>query len=82
MKLYLGLMLTWYRDILIAKVGLADSMLINIDRVDTILNEARNLNLDYVDGIIREIISTSSFLDRNANPKLAMGVLGLKIQEQ
>lgn len=82
LKSYLGLMLTWYRDILISKIGLEGSHFINIDRKDTIAAEAKRLNYDYMYNAIREIITTSGFLDQNANPKLAMSALGLKIQHE
>lgn len=79
LRLSLDIMLTWYRDILVRKLGLDDSRVVNIDKLDNISKEAKRLDADYLDGIIREIILTNSFLDQNANPKLAMSVLGLKI---
>lgn len=81
LKLYLGLMLAWYRDILITKIGLGDSALINIDRIDAIVSQAKRLDYDHIDSAIREVISTTAFLDQNANAKLAMGALGMKIRE-
>ncbi|MBI5144122.1 MAG: DNA polymerase III subunit delta' [Candidatus Omnitrophica bacterium] len=81
LKLYLGLMLAWYRDILITKIGLGDSALINIDRIDAIVSQAKRLDYDHIDSAIREVISTTAFLDQNANAKLAMGALGMKIGE-
>ncbi len=73
-------MLTWYRDILVAKTGArGESVFVNIYKEDVILNEARRADYGHIDNIIRQIISTSIFLDENANPKLAMSVLGLNI---
>ncbi|MDP3804737.1 MAG: DNA polymerase III subunit delta' C-terminal domain-containing protein, partial [Candidatus Omnitrophota bacterium] len=80
LKLYLGLMLSWYRDVLITKAGMEDSMLVNLDKKDAISGEAKRMNMDYLDNVIKEIIQTNSYLDQNANSKLAMGVLGSKIQ--
>lgn len=79
LKLYLELMLAWYRDILITKIGLGETALINIDKKDAIAKQAKRLDYDYIDGAIREVIATTGFLDQNANTKLAMGALGLKI---
>jgi len=80
LKLYLDVMLTWYRDILIAKTGLTEeAAFVNIDKRDAVLNEAARADFAFLDSIIKQIISTNSFLEQNANPKLAMSVLGLQI---
>jgi len=82
LKLYLDIMLSWYRDILIAKTGLEDVLeLVNIDRKDAIVNTARRMDFERVNDIMNEIVLTTSFLDQNANPKLAMAALELKFIE-
>ncbi len=80
LKLYLDIMLTWYRDMLIAKTGFAQrSALVNVDKEDLISSQAKSRDFGYIDSVIRQIILTTSFLDQNANQKLAMNVLGVKI---
>ena len=80
LKLYLELMLTWYRDILVAKAGADKAVgLVNIDRRDIIFNEAGEMDFDKIDDIITRIISSGRSLDRNANLKLTMSVLGASI---
>lgn len=83
LKAYLDIALSWYRDIMIAKAeGLnAGIDLVNIDRKTAIVEEAKRLEFSYIDNIIKQIISTESFLDINANPKLAMSALGLAALE-
>ncbi len=78
-KLYLDTMLIWYRDILAKKAGADDSKLVNIDKVSEISAIAKRVDFDYLDGAIRQIILTNSYLDQNANPKLAMSTLGINI---
>lgn len=79
-RFYLDVILSWYRDILITKSGVAEpSMLINVDRLDAILDEAKKLEFDHLDGILNQAVSTEQYLSRNANPKLAMSVLAMKI---
>lgn len=78
-RLYLDMLLSWFRDILNTKAGLEDSMLVNIDKKDIISNEARRMSFEYLEGVINNIVSTFTYLDRNVNQKLAMSVLGLKI---
>ena len=81
MKLCLGIMLTWFRDILSAKAGADESMLVNIDKKDMISSEANKLTFEYLEDTINNIILTLGYLDQNANAKLAMNVLNLKICE-
>lgn len=84
MKILLDIALSWYRDILIAKSARLsdDRLIVNADKTSEISREAKRLGLEYLDGMIRQIISTSSFLEQSANPKLAMGVLALKSLEE
>jgi len=80
LKMYLDIILTWYRDILVAKTGPGSgSGFVNIDKEDAIMRQAGEIECGRLDDIIKEVISTASFLDQNANPKLAMSVLGLNI---
>jgi len=79
LRLYLDIMLTWYRDILITKAG--TGAIINVDKKDVILNEARRMEFSYLDRVMKQVILTGSFLDINANPKLVMSVLGLAALE-
>ena len=81
LKLYLDILLSWFRDILSAKAGADDSMLINIDKINLISKEEKRLSFEYLEDVINNIILTLSYLDQNANAKLAMSVLSLKICE-
>ncbi|MCX5667042.1 MAG: DNA polymerase III subunit delta' [Candidatus Omnitrophica bacterium] len=78
-KVYLDMILAWYSDILKMKAGARDYMLVNIDKIDSISNEAKKLSFEDLEYVISDTISTISYLDQNANQKLAMSVLGLKI---
>lgn len=80
LKAYLNILLTWYRDILIAKTGLdGGPEVMNIDRKDAVMAEAANIGFDRLYDIIRQVVSTSYFVEQNANPKLAMAALALSI---
>ena len=80
LRMALDIMLTWYRDILVTKAGLdTPSALVNVDRMDLIRDEAKRSSFEGLNNIINQVILTGSFLEQNANPKLAMGVLGLSI---
>lgn len=75
LRAFLNTMLTWYRDILASKVG--DQGLVNIDKKDLVSAEAGKISFGKLDTLLKSIISTQSYLDQNANPKLAMTALGL-----
>lgn len=80
LRLALDVMLTWYRDILIAKAGVDNrSVLVNADKADIIYGEAKLASFEWLNNIINQVILTGSFLDQNINPKLAMGVLGMNL---
>ncbi len=80
LKTDLNIMLTWYRDIMVAKaLGASDAALVNIDMKETIARDAGTIGFDRLDRIIKQIILTGSFLEQNVNPKLAMAALGITI---
>jgi len=78
----LDVLLSWYRDIALAKLGLDPSLYINVDRRDLIAREAarRSVGIDEVVRLSKEIIRCRSCLGSNVNPKLARGVLGEKVR--
>lgn len=79
LKLYLDIMLGWYRDLLVAKTGGKKELFINRDKAAAISQEAAKLKFDYLKEIIDRIILTNVYLDQNVNQKLAMSVLGLAL---
>ena len=80
-RICLDMMLAWYRDILNLKAGAEDYMLVNVDKKDIISNKAKTLSFDYLEDVINNIISTAAYIDKNANQKLAMSVLGMNIKQ-
>jgi DNA polymerase-3 subunit delta' len=75
LKAVLDIMLTWYRDILVMKAG--DRKLVNVDKEGLISAEARRIGFAKLDGILKRIMLTQTYLDQSANPKLAIAALGL-----
>ena len=78
-RIYLDIMLSWYRDILAAKTGAPADMLINTDKKESIKREAASLAMDHIYSVMDQIMLTGLYLDQNANMKLAMGVLAGRI---
>ena len=64
----------------LTKAGAGEfAALVNVDRLDLIRAEAGRSSFETLNNMINQIILTGSFLDQNANPKLAMGVLGFSV---
>ena len=80
-RIYLDMILAWYRDMLNIKAGAPDYMLVNIDKKDIISNEAGKISFDRIEDIIDSAISAIMQISQNANQKLVMSVLGMKIKQ-
>lgn len=80
-RVYLDMILAWYSDILKMKAGARDHMLVNIDKIDSISDEAGRLSFDRIEDIINSVISAITHIGQNANQKLVMSVLGMKIKQ-
>ncbi|MFH1190009.1 MAG: DNA polymerase III subunit delta' [Candidatus Omnitrophota bacterium] len=77
LKSVLDIMLAWYRDILVMKAG--GGRLVNADKEGLISMEAKRFGFDKLNDVLKRIISTQSYLDQSANPKLAIAALGLEL---
>lgn len=83
LKRSLDVMLSWYRDLLIAKVFSGeDAPFFNSGRKELIRKAAARVDSESISRAIEEIISALSSLESNANAKLVMGVLGARIFRQ
>jgi len=80
-RVYLDMILAWYSDIMNVKAGASDDMLVNIDRTDSISIEAERLDFNRIEDIIGSVLSAITQMNQNANQKLVMSVLGMKIKQ-
>ena len=78
-RLYLDIMLTYYRDMMVAKSVKNNAAFINIDKSQAIISSSKRMKAEDIDDIIKQIILTNSYLDSNANTKLAVAALGLNL---
>ncbi|MFC2041211.1 ATP-binding protein [Chloroflexota bacterium] len=76
----LDLWLDWWRDLLLVKVGLSNSVT-NIDRVSTLNDMERKYSLLQIKNFIDGIRAAGNQLRQNANPRLVLEVLMLSIPE-
>lgn len=76
----LGIILLWYRDLLVAASAAPDpALLVNVDMREAITDEAARLTRGRIERILERTAATIASFDRNANVKLAMAVLGAEI---
>ena len=80
LRTYLGIMLTWYRDMLVAKAAPERGPeLINIDRARDVLDAAAGCDIGRIEDAIARVLGAFSHIEQNANPKLVMAALGVSI---
>ncbi len=80
---YLDIMLSWYRDVLVTKASTGKAAdIFNIDRINDVVMEAKRLSFEYLDNAVNAVADAKEHLDRNANPKLTMSVLGIRLEER
>lgn len=80
---YLDIILSWYRDVLVTKAFAGkDADIINIDRRSDVARDAGRLSFEYLDNAVMAVADAKDHLNKNANPKLTMNVLGIKLEEK
>ena len=78
----LDIMLLFYRDILVAGKYGNENILINSDKKDIILENARELSTEKLLNNIAVIEETCNAIKKNANFQLAVEVMLMKLQEE
>jgi len=76
----LDLWLDWWRDLLLVKAGVSDSVT-NVDRLATLTDMARGYGLVQIKTYINSIRAAGDQLRQNANPRLVFEVLILNLPE-
>ena len=75
----LNLLVTWFRDIYLLKLGLAEREVINSDRSPELTQGARRLSFSDLDMIFANISTAMSYLEKNVNMRLLMYNLGMEL---
>ncbi|MFH0768614.1 MAG: hypothetical protein V1932_03485, partial [Chloroflexota bacterium] len=74
----LDLWLIWWRDLLLVKIGLNEDIT-NVDRLDTLIDMAKDYSLAQIRAFINSILLAEQELGQNASPRLVLEVLMLNI---
>lgn len=75
----LAIYLSWFRDVLMAKVTERDDLFTNIDRIAQIRKAASRMEVDEIIGRIEEIDEMASRIEKNINRKTALDLLLLDL---
>jgi DNA polymerase-3 subunit delta' len=74
----LDLWLDWWRDLLLVKIGLSESIT-NVDRLARLVDMAKGYSLVQIRSAINHVQAAGTQLKQNANPRLVLEVLMLDI---
>lgn len=75
----MDILIGFYRDVLVYKFTKDTSLLINIDRIDTVALAAEKMDAEQIRAYINDIAKTRTLLQAKVNPKLAIRVLQEKL---
>lgn len=70
----------WYRDILMAKLGLVE-LAVNKDRMDDLLKYSEIYSLNDLEKVLKSLEKAVTLMNLNANTKLSMSVLKMEIDD-
>ncbi|MFH1782794.1 MAG: DNA polymerase III subunit delta' [Candidatus Omnitrophota bacterium] len=76
----LYILLSWYRDLLIAKFTGDKESLLNIDRAEEIASLEERFSKERIEKDIFNIMDTASNIRRNVNPKLALFNMAVELK--
>jgi DNA polymerase-3 subunit delta' len=71
----LDIWLSWFRDIYLAKVSLAQKEFVNIDRKDELFREKDRYSFPELEAIFNDILKAAVCLKQNINPNILMSNL-------
>lgn len=75
----LDVLLFWFRDLLLLKVGIEEHSLVHLDRINDLCALSRGYSFEQLNDIIRQIVNTSKLLGANLNVKIPVELLKEKI---
>lgn len=78
----LEFMLEWFRDLMVLKERAEKNLIINIDRLDSLENSISDLSVWQIESCIKHILEARGQLEMNANLKLVLQNLMLKLSEE
>ena len=78
----LGMLLSWYRDLLVSKFTQDRNIFLNADRIDEIFSYSARFSADKLERDISSVMKTINYIRRNINPKMALFNMALELERQ
>lgn len=75
----LNILAAWFRDLYLAKAGIAHSELINLDRKNELLGAAQKYSFPELDEILKSISDSLLYIEQNINLKLLISNLRMTL---
>ncbi|MFA6358321.1 MAG: AAA family ATPase [Candidatus Omnitrophota bacterium] len=76
---FLNILVSWFRDIYLLKVGLDAKEIIHLDRQDDLVKEAARFSFKQLNDIMSTISESLLYLEKNINNKLLLHNLGAQL---
>jgi len=78
-KEVLDVLLSWFRDLLLVKVGAEEDQLVHVDRIDDLMDIEAKYSFHQVKDIVDSIVNAARLLGENLNVKIPLTLLREKI---
>ncbi|MCX5692916.1 MAG: DNA polymerase III subunit delta' [Candidatus Omnitrophica bacterium] len=75
----LGMLLSWYRDLLVSKFTEDKNIFLNVDRMEEIFSYSAGFSADKLEKDISSVMDTINHVRRNVNPKMALFNMALEL---
>ena len=82
MDVYLNLVTSWFRDVLLYKASSLSDKLVFADELDAVKKQAKNATYDGLEGIFEEIDELKGRLKSNVNFDVSVELLFIKIRDE
>ncbi len=75
----LGVLLVWFRDILLVKAGVGEERLASRGEREELLTDSRHYTVDQAEAVVRSIVHTMRMADENLSLKIPLTLLKEKV---
>jgi len=78
----LGMLLSWYRDLLVSKYTEDKNIFLNVDRIEEIFSYSARFSTNKIERDMSSVIKAINYIKRNVNPKMALFNMALELERQ
>ncbi len=81
-KQLLDVLLSWFRDLLMLKLGQSEARLVHQDRVHDLKSAAQKLNVNDIQAVIDQVVTTTRLFNDKLNVKIALSLMKARFTER